>query len=111
MRDVDGELYKLFEGTQFNEKYFLKTFLGAGAYGAVFLADEVLGDAVIQTVALKAIRMDRMEAAKILQELQTAIKLRHGNLLHCITAERGKLQQMSFNLDCFGLVMEVAGSR
>jgi len=105
---MEGELYKIFEGTQFNPKYYLKTFLGAGAYGAVFLADEVLGDTVIQTVALKAIRTDLMGGNKILQELQTAIRLRHSHLLHCITAETGKLQQLSFNIECYGLVMEVA---
>ncbi|MEA5488158.1 protein kinase domain-containing protein [Pseudanabaena sp. CCNP1317] len=105
---MDNELYKIFEKTYFNHKYYLKEFKGAGAFGAVFLADEVVGGTKIQEVAIKAIRKDKMPSDIIAKELVTAIRLKHPNLINCITSEEGRLKHSVFDYDCFGLVMEVA---
>ena len=105
---MDNDLYKIFEGTYFNNKYYLKEFKGAGAFGAVFLADEVVGGTKIQEVAIKAIRKDKMPSDIIAKELVTAIRLKHPNLINCITSEEGRLKHSVFDYDCFGLVMEIA---
>ncbi|MBD2179355.1 protein kinase [Pseudanabaena sp. FACHB-1998] len=105
---MDNELYKIFEKTYFNHKYYLKEFKGAGAFGAVFLADEVVGGTKIQEVAIKAIRKDKMPSDIIAKELVTAIRLKHPNLINCITSEEGRLKHLAFNYDCYGLVMEIA---
>jgi tetratricopeptide (TPR) repeat protein len=105
---MDNELYKIFEKTYFNHKYYLKEFKGAGAFGAVFLADEVVGGTKIQEVAIKAIRKDKMPSDIIAKELVTAIRLKHPNLINCITSEEGRLKHSVFDYDCFGLVMEIA---
>ncbi len=105
---MDNELYKIFEKTYFNNKYYLKEFQGAGAFGAVFLADEVVGGTKIQEVAIKAIRKDKMPSDIIAKELVTAIRLKHPNLINCITSEEGRLKHSVFDYDCFGLVMEIA---
>ncbi|WP_434685455.1 protein kinase domain-containing protein [Pseudanabaena minima] len=105
---MDNELYKIFEKTYFNHKYYLKEFKGAGAFGAVFLAGEVVGGTKIQEVAIKAIRKDKMPSDIIAKELVTAIRLKHPNLINCITSEEGRLKHSVFDYDCFGLVMEIA---
>ena len=68
---MDNELYKIFEKTYFNHKYYLKEFKGAGAFGAVFLADEVVGGTKIQEVAIKAIRKDKMPSDIIARGLSS----------------------------------------
>jgi tetratricopeptide (TPR) repeat protein len=105
---MDNDLYKIFEKTYFNHKYYLKEFKGAGAFGAVFLADEVVGGTKIQEVAIKAIRKDKMPSDIIAKELVTAIRLKHPNLINCITSEEGRLKHSVFDYECFGLVMEIA---
>jgi eukaryotic-like serine/threonine-protein kinase len=105
---MDNDLYKIFDNTKFNHKYYLKTFKGAGAFGAVFLADEFAGDTKIQEVAIKAIRKDKMSSENIAKELITAIQLKHPHLINCITSEEGRLQHSVFDYPCFGLVMEIA---
>ena len=105
---MENDLYKIFENSKFNYKYFLKAFKGAGAFGAVFLADELVGDTKIQEVAIKAIRKDKTSTANIAKELVTAIRLKDPNLINCITSEEGRLKHLMFDYDCFGLVMEIA---
>jgi formylglycine-generating enzyme required for sulfatase activity len=105
---MENDLYKIFENSKFNHKYFLKTFKGAGAFGAVFLADELVGDTKIQEVAIKAIRKDKMSSDNIAKELITAIRLKDPNLINCITSEEGRLKHLMSDYDCFGLVMEIA---
>jgi serine/threonine protein kinase len=105
---MNNDLYKIFENSYFNQKYYLKEFKGSGAFGAVFLADEVVGGTKIQEVAIKAIRKDKMPSDIIAKELVTAIRLKHPNLINCITSEEGRLKHSVFDYDCFGLVMEIA---
>jgi serine/threonine protein kinase len=107
-------LYKVFENTYFNHKYFLKTFKGAGTYGAVFLADELVGGTKIQEVAIKVIRKDLSPSQDIVQELKIAITHKNPNLVDCITSEIGELCNKKepgkdhYNYPCYGLVMEIA---
>ena len=42
----------------FGSKYLLREFLCSGAYGAVFRADEMLANRIIQTVAIKIVIVD-----------------------------------------------------
>jgi len=105
---MENDLYRIFENSKFNHKYYLRTFKGAGNFGAVFLADELVGDTKIQEVAIKAIRKDKMASENIANELTTAIQLNHPHLINCITSEEGQLQHSTFKYPCFGLVMEIA---
>jgi formylglycine-generating enzyme required for sulfatase activity len=106
--------YKNFENTEFNRKYFLRNFKGSGAYGAVFLAQELAGRFKIRDVAIKAIRKDLSKSQDIVKELKIAINLEHPNLVNCITYEQGRLcnknypEKEQYDYPCFGLVMEIA---
>ena len=94
---MNNDLYKIFENSYFNQKYYLKEFKGSGAFGAVFLVDEVVGGVKIQEVAIKAIRKDKMPSEIIAKELITAIRLKHPNLINFITSEEGQLTHSAFN--------------
>ncbi len=90
--------------TWFGSKYLLKEFIGCGAYGAVFRADEMLAKRVMQTVAIKIVIVDLEHLDQQIEELQLAVRLRHPHLINGITCEQGEL-----NGDlCIGLVMELA---
>lgn len=67
-----NQLWQMFEDEWFTPKYRLKKLLGAGAFGAVFLADEVIADRVIREVAIK-IFSNEGEQQRQIAELQTAI--------------------------------------
>jgi serine/threonine protein kinase len=88
----------------FGSKYLLKEFLGCGAFGAVFRADEMLADRVMQSVAIKIVIADMDRLDEQLAELKLAVRLRHPNLINGITCEQGDL---GGDL-CLGLVMELA---
>ena len=78
--------------------------MGCGAYGAVFQADEMIADRIIQTVAIKIVIVDLERLDQQIEELQLAVRLRHPHLINGITCEQGDL-----NGDlCIGLVMELA---
>ena len=88
----------------FGSKYLLREFLGSGAYGAVFRADEMLANRIIQTVAIKIVIVDEERLGQQIEELQLAVRLRHPHLINGITCEQGDV-----NGDlCIGLVMELA---
>jgi formylglycine-generating enzyme required for sulfatase activity len=91
-------------GQWFGPKYLLREFLGCGAFGAVFRADEMLADRVMQSVAIKIVITDPDNLEIQLDELQLSVRLRHPHLINGITCEQGEL-----NGDlCLGLVMELA---
>ncbi len=56
-----------------------------GGYGAVFRADEVVGDRVMREVAVKLIlpEGDQQNQQKQLEELIAAVNLEHPNLIRC----------------------------
>ena len=88
----------------FGSKYLLRKFLGFGAYGAVFRADEMLADRLIQSVAIKLVIVDLEHLDRQIEELQLAVRLRHPHLINGFTCEQGGV-----NGDlCLGLVMELA---
>jgi formylglycine-generating enzyme required for sulfatase activity len=96
--------WQKFIGQWFGPKYLLKEFLGCGAYGAVFRADEMLADRVMQSVAIKIVIADMDRLDEQLAELQLSVRLRHPHLINGITCEQGDL---GGDL-CLGLVMELA---
>lgn len=96
--------WKKQEGKWFGSKYLLKEFLGSGAYGAVFRADEILAERVMQSVAVKIVIADINNLDTQLAELQLSVKFRHPHLINGITCEQGDI----FGDLCLGLVMELA---
>lgn len=96
--------WKKQEGQWFGSKYLLKEFLGCGAYGAVFRADEMLAERVMQSVAIKIVIADMDNLDNQLAELQLSVRLRHPHLISGITCEQGEI----FGDLCLGLVMELA---
>jgi serine/threonine protein kinase len=98
--------WKSCEETQFSSKYYLKTLLGVGGFGAVFKADEVVADRCIRTVALKIFNpFQTPNLDAFIQEFQTTANLRHPHLIETYAVEEGKLQGA---IDALGLVMELA---
>jgi formylglycine-generating enzyme required for sulfatase activity len=96
--------WKKQEGHWFGSKYLLKEFLGYGAYGAVFRANEMLAERVMQSVAIKIVIADMDNLDNQLAELQLSVRLRHPHLINGITCEQGEI----FGDLCLGLVMELA---
>ena len=96
--------WRMFEDEWFTPKYRLKKLLGAGSFGAVFLADEVISDRVLREVAIKIFSGEGEPQERQIAELQTAISLKHPGLLEGFTPEQGWLK----GVECLGLVMELA---
>lgn len=97
-------LWQVFEEEWFTPKYCLKKLLGAGAFGAVFRADEVVSDRVIREVAIKIFSYENNDPERQLEELQRTISLKHPALLESFSPEQGWLK----GIECLGLVMELA---
>jgi hypothetical protein len=51
-------LFKMLEGQNIENKYYLNKLLGSGGFGGVYFADEVVRDRLIRNVALKLIITD-----------------------------------------------------
>jgi len=97
-------LFGMLKGKKINQ-YQLKSLLGAGGFGAVFLADEVVRDRVIRQVAVKVIVPDSNPDRQF-NELIASTTLRHPHLLEAYGAGDYK-----FNGDeLIYLVMELAGA-
>lgn len=101
-----NQLWRMLEGESIDNKYYLKKFLGAGGYGGVFLADEVVDDDFSRQVAVKLISPDpelkkREEQRK---ELKNAVNLKHHNLLDCFVPGLCQIKGSDF----LYLVMELA---
>ena len=97
-------LWKKLEGTQFTYKYHLKKLLGVGGFGAVFSADEVIGDTAIREVAVKIMQVDPDNKKRQLDELVTSTGLKHPALLDCFSPEQAQIEEVEY----WGLVMELA---
>ncbi len=82
---MNEQLWRLLEAECIDGKYYLKELLGVGGYGAVFRADEVVGDRLIRQVAVKLISPegDQKNREKQLEELIAAVKLDHPHLIRC----------------------------
>ncbi len=99
-----NQFWRMFEDEWFTPKYRLKKLLGAGSFGAVFLADDVVADRVMREVAIKIFDHESGQQERQIAELQTAISLKHPSLLEGFSAEQGWLK----GIECLGLVMELA---
>ncbi len=100
------QLWRMLTGECVNGQYHLKKLLGVGSYGAVFQADEVVGDRLIRQVAVKLISPDGDDKNRDrqLQELITAVNLDHPNLVRCFTSGLAEIKGFEF----LYLVMELA---
>ncbi|NEQ18831.1 MAG: serine/threonine protein kinase [Microcoleus sp. SIO2G3] len=99
-----NQFWRMFEDEWFTPKYRLKKLLGAGSFGAVFLADDVVADRIMREVAIKIFSHESGQQERQIAELQTAISLKHPSLLEGFSPEQGWLK----GIECLGLVMELA---
>jgi serine/threonine protein kinase len=76
-------LFGMLKGNRINQ-YYLKELLGAGNFGGVFLADEVVRNRVIRQVAIKLIPSDGSDSQ--LNELTATTTLRHPHLVEAYSA-------------------------
>nr|WP_263012629.1 serine/threonine-protein kinase [Laspinema sp. D3d] len=91
----------MFEGAVIENKYHLQKLLGAGGFGAVFLADEVVRDHLLRQVAVKIIPDNNNQQ---LIELREATCLDHPHLIRSHTAGEWQFN----NNELLYLVMEKA---
>ena len=93
--------YRMMEG-QVIQQYRLEHLLGAGGFGGVFQAAEVVRDRVMRKLAVKLVSNTSDEQ---LTELNTAVNLNHPHFIRCFAA--GECQLL--NADWLFLAMELAG--
>jgi serine/threonine protein kinase len=86
--------FKMLEGQNIDNKYYLKSLLGVGGFGGVYLADEVVRDRKIRSLAVKLIITDNPD--KQLEELIISTTLKHPNLLDCYTCGESKINGTDF---------------
>ena len=96
-------LWRMLEGKVINNQYYLNKLLGAGGYGGVFLADDMIRDKFIRQVAIKLITPDNNNDGQ-LDEIIAATNLQHPNLIRCFYGGESSLNGADF----LYLVMEVA---
>lgn len=89
-----NDIWKVLSGQVINHKYHLRSLLGVGGFGAVFLADEMVGDCLIRQVAVKLLVSDG--SSNQLNELIMATRMKHPNLLHYITGGECHLMNEDF---------------
>ncbi|PNW27261.1 UNVERIFIED_CONTAM: hypothetical protein BEN50_03265 [Euhalothece sp. KZN 001] len=99
-------IYKTLEGQWLSNQYYLKEMLGYGGFGAVFQADDVVGDQLLREVAVKVIAPldDAKRQQQQLEELRAAITYNHPHLLRCFSAGEFNFMNGQF----LYLVMELA---
>ena len=86
-------LFGMLKGNKINQ-YHLKELLGAGNFGGVFLADEVVRNKVIRQVAIKLIPSDGSDSQP--DELTAATTLRHPHLVEARSAGECELLGQEF---------------
>jgi serine/threonine protein kinase len=96
-------LWRMLKGQVINNQYHLRNLIGAGGYGGVFLADEVIRDKLIRQVAIKLIISDNQNDGQ-LNEIIAATDWQHPNLIRCFYGGESSLNGANF----LYLVMEVA---
>jgi serine/threonine protein kinase len=99
MFNANAMLYGMMAGQQVGQ-YHLESLLGAGGFGGVFLANEVVRDRVLRQVAVKIIPGN--DEAQ-LEELLAAASLDHDQLIRCYGAGECSL----LNVDALYLAMEL----
>ena len=101
-RMLEGKDKPLEQQQHINNQYYLKEFLGAGGFGAVYLADEVVKDRVIRQLAVKLI-LDNDNTSQ-LNELIAATTFDHPHVLRCFASGACEL----LNAKLLYLLMELA---
>ncbi len=83
LMDIQMEygLWSLFENQWIEERYRLVQCIGIGGNGGVFQADHVVEDRILRQVAIKLIPYNESQLDTCMLELNTAISLRHENLI------------------------------
>ena len=94
------QMMKMLEGQQINS-YRLNKFIGAGGFGGVFHASEIVRNTSVQEVAIKVIPESSDDK---LIELQNARKLEHSNLIKAYSVGEFRF----LNTEMLYLVMELA---
>lgn len=87
-------LFQMLVGENIENKYYLKSLLGTGSFGGVYLADEVIRDRCIRELAVKIIITDNPD--KQLDELIFSTTLEHPNLINCYTCGECELNNFEF---------------
>lgn len=100
MFNANAMLYGMMAGQQVGQ-YHLESLLGAGGFGGVFRANEVVRDRVLRQVAVKVIAGNNEQQ---LEELLAAASLEHDQLVRCYAAGECHL----LNIDALYLAMELA---
>lgn len=96
-------LWRMLVGQVINNQYHLKDLIGAGGYGGVFRAYEVIRDKLIRQVAIKLIISDNHNDGQ-LNEIIAATDLQHPNLIRCFYGGECSLN----GANILYLVMELA---
>lgn len=97
-------LWRMLVGQVINNQYHLKDLIGAGGYGGVFLADDVIDDTLIRKVAIKMLVPDNKNKQQQLNEIIANANLQQPNLIRCFHGGKCHLNGADF----LYLVMEVA---
>ena len=97
---TNAMLYQMMEGQQINQ-YHLESLLGAGGFGGVFAASEVVRDQVLRQLAIKIIPSNDNQQLK---ELIAAVNLEHDHLIRSYSA--GECKILKFEM--LYLAMELA---
>ncbi len=93
-----------FEGQVVGNQYHIKNYLGEGGFGVVYEADDVVGDRLIRTIAIKLIPKISDNYDKQINELKFATQLSNDNLLRCYSSGQCNLH----GTDYLYLIMELA---
>ena len=102
MVNTNALLFGMMEGQQIGQ-YHLETLLGAGGFGGVFRASEVVRDQVLRQLAIKIIPGNSPQQ---LEELIAAANLEHEHLIRSYTAGECRI----LNTEMLYLAMELAES-
>ncbi len=97
---TNAMLCQMMEGQQINQ-YHLESLLGAGGFGCVFSASEVVRDQVLRQLAIKIIPSNDNQQLK---ELIAAVNLEHDHLIRSYSA--GECKILKFEM--LYLAMELA---
>lgn len=96
-------LWKMLEGTVINDQYKLNQLLGAGGYGGVFLADDVIDNTLIRQIAIKLLIPDTNNKQQ-LNEIIATTNLKHPHLISCLHGGKSNINGKDFLF----LLMELA---
>ena len=98
--------WRKLQGETVNNEYYLQEYLGCGAYGAVYKADQVIIDQFIREIAIKLIALeeDETKAKKQLNELIAAANLQHENIIRSYTVGCCEVKEDEYLF----IVMEIA---